>query len=340
MSDYADRYTDKKISEVERELKKTYRTAQKELKEKLADFNRKFAEKNRKIKKELESGLITKKEYQEWLTGQVFVRSQFEQNIRQVTAVMLDCNKQAINIVNNATLDVFAESYNYNAFKCESEMMASFSLYNAQSVARLILGEPDLLPKYNIDKKKDYVWNGKAVNNIIRQGIIQGESVQQITDRLCVGLATKNDNKMRMFARTAIGSAEEAGRQQQMNDAAAMGIEVNKKWIATHDSRTRDSHRAMDGEEIPQDKPFSNGLMFPKDPEGAPAEVYNCRCRMVSIYPKYEDRSKKDWREDATIDGKSYKEWKKFDNYEEWKKWKEEQERIRNKKNEKSSKTI
>ena len=331
MSDYADSYTDKKISQVDRELRKTYRNAQKELKQKLADFNKKFAEKSKEMKKRLATGEITKEDYQSWLTGKVFVRNQWQEKIKVVNAVMLDHNKQAMNLINNGTLDVFAESYNYSAWKAESEIAASFTVYNAESVARLILGDPQLLPKWKINEKKDYNWNYTKVNNIIRQAIIQGKGVEEITGELCDRLSSTNDSKMRMFARTALGSAQNAGRQAQMDDAVKMGIEVNKRWDATHDGKTRDSHRAMDGEEVPENQPFSNGLMFPKDPQGAPEEIYNCRCRMVAIYPKYEDRSQPSYTEGMTIDGQSYREWKKFDNYEEWKKWKEETGQVKGK---------
>lgn len=309
MSDYADRYTDKKISEVDRELKKTYRTAQKELKKKLADFNAKFAGESREKQKQLAAGEITKKEYQDWLTGQVFIRSKINEQLKVVNAVMLDHNKQAMNLINTANLDVFAEGYNFSAYLAERDIFASFQVYNTQAVARLILGDPDLLPKWKIDEPKDYRWNAQRVNNIIRQGIIQGKGVPEITDDLCTGLATSNYKKMRMFARTAIGSAEEAGRQKQMNDLAEMGVEVLKKWLATHDGKTRDTHREMDGEEVPYDQPFSNGLMFPKDPTGAAEEIYNCRCVMRTVIPKYENRDNY-WRENDTIEGQTYEEWK------------------------------
>lgn len=325
--DYGAVYSSKRLSEVDRALKKTYRTAQRELRDKLAEFNKKFAEKSKKKKLQVESGEITEQEYKDWLTGQVFVRSKFEQQIRSVNAVLAEHNKHTINLINNARLDVFAEAYNFEAFKAEAEIVGSFNVYNTQSVARLILGDPDLLPKYNIDQEKDYIWNYQKVNNIVKQGIIQGESVDKITARLCRDLASKNEAKMRMFAITAIGSAEEAGRQKQMEDAAEMGLEVHKKWDATHDSKTRDSHRALDGTEIPFDHVFPNGCRFPKDPQGAPEEVYNCRCTMVTIYPKYENRSKPDYREGLTIGGKNYRDWKKWDNYGEYQKWLEEKKK-------------
>ncbi len=56
--------------------------------------------------------------------------------------------------------------------------------------------------------------------------------------------------------------------------------------MATLDGRTRDSHRDLDGERVPYDEPFSNGLMFPADPQGAGREVWNCRCTMRAIFPE------------------------------------------------------
>ena len=310
--DYGERYADKKISAVNRELRKTYRTAQAELKKKLADFEKRFSAKNKQKKQELDEGKISKQDYKDWLTGQVFIRSQFESSIRQVNAVMLDCNRQALNIMNNARFDVFAENYNYNAWKAERSIAVSFNVYSAESVARLMIDEPQLLPKWKIDEKKDYIWNYNRVNNIVRQGIIQGEGVPEITDRLCSELSSTNESKMRMFSRTAINSAQNAGRQKQMEDAAEMGIEVKKRWIATRDSRTRDAHRDLDGEEVPFDHPFKNEygeIMFPGDPTAKAANVFNCRCSMRTIYPKYEDYSRK-WGEGDTVEGVPYEEWK------------------------------
>lgn len=51
-----------------------------------------------------------------------------------------------------------------------------------------------------------------------------------------------------------------------------------KQWDASLDARTRDSHARVDGEIRELDEKFSNGLMFPGDPNGAAAEVVNCRC--------------------------------------------------------------
>ena len=310
MPDRGAKYADKKISEIDRKLRQTYKQAQTELTRKLKDFNKRFETQDKQKRKEVSEGKITQQQYKDWLQRQVFTRSIWQQKIDQVSQVMLHHNEYAAQIVNESRFDVFAENYYAEAFRANWIIQGiDWTVYNTQALQRLIEKEPQILPEWKIDEEKDYKWNEKKVNNIVQQGIIQGESVDQITQRLCTDLSTQNENRMRLFARTAITGAQNAGRQEQMREAVAMGLEVNKRWIATMDSRTRDSHRAIEGEEVPQDENFSNGLEYPGDPSGDPAEVYNCRCTMQSVYPQYEDRSKK-WREGVEIDGVPYEEWK------------------------------
>lgn len=312
MADYGSRYSDRKIRKVDRELKGIYRQAEQELKKKLADFVAASKARDRYKQQQRDSGVITEKEYEDWLKGQVFQKERWERKIRQVQQVMYNHNVEAAKIVHENKLDVFAENYDFEAFKAEWITGISFDAYSAETVSLLLKDRPQLLPKWKIDQEKDYKWNYRKVNNAVTQGIIQGESVDKVAERLVDNLCTQNENKMRMFARTAINEAQNAGRQAQMQDAAKKGIEVHKQWLATLDLKTRDTHRHLDGQEVLYDKPFNSDLgkiMFPGDPEADPANVFNCRCTVVTIYPEYEDRQN-DWREDETIDGMTYKQWK------------------------------
>lgn len=63
--------------------------------------------------------------------------------------------------------------------------------------------------------------------------------------------------------------------------AKEKGADVVKQWDSTLDAKTRTSHQKVDGEVRELDKPFSNGLMFPGDPDGGAAEVINCRCALL-----------------------------------------------------------
>jgi uncharacterized protein with gpF-like domain len=69
--------------------------------------------------------------------------------------------------------------------------------------------------------------------------------------------------------------------------------ELRKKWQATADGRTRETHlvahmRYKD-DPIPIDEPFQVGsalLMYPTDPAGPPGETINCRCNQLTVHPE------------------------------------------------------
>lgn len=59
---------------------------------------------------------------------------------------------------------------------------------------------------------------------------------------------------------------------------------THKQWVATNDSRTRDSHASADGQEVPINTPFTVGgflLEYPGDPNAPAAETINCRCTLI-----------------------------------------------------------
>ena len=88
--------------------------------------------------------------------------------------------------------------------------------------------------------------------------------------------------------------------------ASGMGIELQKQWMAALDSRTRDSHRELDGEKADIDGRFSNGLSYPGDPTGPASEVWNCRCTMVAALPGHDVLRDRNTSKLET----SYEEWK------------------------------
>jgi hypothetical protein len=61
-------------------------------------------------------------------------------------------------------------------------------------------------------------------------------------------------------------------------------FEYEKIWIEVKDNRTRRSHRHSTGvghEQRGLLDSFSNGLMFPGDPNGPASETINCRCTIA-----------------------------------------------------------
>lgn len=96
---------------------------------------------------------------------------------------------------------------------------------------------------------------------------------RNINNQMNIGLY-----KASRIARTEGHRIVQTARNDQMYAAKDKGADVVKQWDATLDGDTRPSHRRVDGEIRELDEPFSNGLMFPGDPNGKAAEVIQCRC--------------------------------------------------------------
>ena len=112
---------------------------------------------------------------------------------------------------------------------------------------------------------------------------LQGEDIPKIANRL-QSVARMNNKIAIRNARTFITAAENGGRQYGMEYAESIGVKLQKRWLATLDSRTRHSHAILDGETIPLDGKFSNGLRWPADVgAGNPDEIFNCRCSLISV---------------------------------------------------------
>lgn len=318
MADYVERYSGKASDELEKQIRQVYKQAAEEVQKKLDDFIRGHKARNAQMLQMVSDGKMSKQDYQRWMRGQVFQGDQWKQKLKDVTDVYVHADEKAREIVGGTSKNVFMEAANYTAYDLEKGMRGAvaFNVYDAKTVERLLKKDPKMLPEWKIDQPKDYKWNEKRVRNAVAQGIIQGESVEEVGDRLTGELATSNAAKMDMFARTAINGAQNAGRMDRLHEAEEMGIEVKKKWLATLDQRTRDTHQALDGQEQPIDEPFVvDGMKidYPGDPFAPPELVYNCRCTLTYVYPKYQhlqhNHERRDQLNDKNIENMTYYEW-------------------------------
>ena len=293
MADYVERYSGKASNELEKQIRRVYKQAAEEVQKKLDDFIRGHKARNAQMLQMVSDGKISKQDYQRWMRGQVFQGDQWKQKLKDVTDVYVHADEKAREIVGGTSKNVFMEAANYTAYDLEKGMRGAvaFNVYDAKTVDRLLKDDPKMLPEWKIDRPKDYKWNEKRVRNAVTQGIIQGESIEKVGSRLTEELATSNAKKMDMFARTAVNGAQNAGRMDRLHEAEEMGIEVKKKWLATLDNRTRDTHQALDGQEQPIDEPFVvDGMKidYPGDPFAPPELVYNCFVGETSAYTNCE----------------------------------------------------
>lgn len=120
----------------------------------------------------------------------------------------------------------------------------------------------------------------KKITAQVSRGISTGMSFQQVAQQLA-GYTNIGFNNAVRIARTEGHRIQVQSGMDACFKAKEKGANVLKQWDSSMDKRTRDSHAKVDGEIRELEKPFSNGLMFPGDPDGDAAEVINCRCALL-----------------------------------------------------------
>lgn len=286
MPDHGARYTDQQIEELERRITALYEEAYGDVKRKYLAFVKKFKRDDAKYRQMLADGEITKAQYDAWLRGQVFQGKRWKAQLEDLANTLTNTTQAAMDIINGAAPGVFAMNANYASYEIEHRIGADmgFGLYDEDTVRRLLRDDPDLLPPSRVTIPLEQRWNMSLINRQIGVGIVTGESLEDIAKRLRRA-AQMSANQARTHARTAMTGAQNAGRIESYHRAEGMGIRVEKEWLATLDGHTRRSHAALDGQHVPVDAPFKSllgDIMYPGDPSARPANVYNCRCTLIS----------------------------------------------------------
>lgn len=306
---------DRLLAEIEKEVRKVYRRAAKEVGDKADDYFRRFRVKDDIKRDQLKRGVITQAEYNEWRKGQLLVGQRWIDMREQLATDMANADRIAYSIVNGYMPEAYAMAHNYGTFEVESGSLidTSYTLYNREAVEKLLIDNPDMLPAANpkrifVERVPNY---NKKLQAAVMQGILQGESIPQIANRIQQSTYA-NHRKAIMYARTAMTGAENAGREGAYQRAIDKGIKMRQTWVATLDGRTRHEHRLMDGVTVDVGELFPNGLEYPGDPRGDPAQVYNCRCTLIAQVNGFErDISDISQRNTKHFEaGMTYSQWK------------------------------
>lgn len=119
----------------------------------------------------------------------------------------------------------------------------------------------------------------------LEEGMRAGEGIDELRLRVedVLGVA---EARARTIARTETHAAVNAGQAAAVRTLGPYGPD-RKEWLATRDSRTRDTHWLADGQVVGLDEPFVVGgalLQYPGGP-GPAREVINCRCTVLYLEP-------------------------------------------------------
>ena len=289
--DFGHRLTDQALCALEKRIAAEYQKAASELTGKIDAYFESFKKRDAEQLQLMQDGKITKQQYTQWRLAQIGRGKRFEVLRDRVAERMTKANEVAAAYINDRTPGIYSLNRNYAAYTIEQQagQDVGFDLWDEQTIRRLAMEQPDLMPYYPpkraVKRGIDLAWGKRQITAQVTSGILQGESIKHLADRLQTNIPNMNRTSAIRAARTAVTGAQNAGRLDSYLRAEEMGIPLKKVWIATLDNRTRHNHAVADGQTVEEDKPFTVGgyeLMYPGDPNGPGHEIYNCRCTMIA----------------------------------------------------------
>lgn len=304
MADKIRKATDKELVKLERKISGVYRQSQKDIKERWAAYMEQSAVQISEYQKAYDAALVSKDVNAIKKTKKALNNAKFEQTlyndrykamVGSVTDKLYNANKIALAYANDKMYKIYTMNHNAIAPTADS-LGISFTIVNEKTVRNLVKAGNIKLPYKDLNKIKDVRWNTKKLNSAVLQGIIQGDSMDRIAERI-LPIVHNNESAAIRNARTMVTGAENQGRLDSFQELQDMGTVIKKKWIATLDDRVRTWHADMNGDEVDLDESFVDGngneLQYPGDPDAEPETVYNCRCAMEAVIIGFKDENGK-----------------------------------------------
>jgi hypothetical protein len=313
-----DRISTRQLNRLRRRILRVYGTARQEMTKQLTEFLEHYQKLDAYKRQQLEAGKITESDYRTWLRNQVFQSEMMHQKLDNITQTCTTAQQTAYNLARDEQYDIFALGANWAFYELEQAAGVAFNLtlYNTEAVKRLLVENPKLVPNKRIKSESNKTYDARVFNRYVMQGIIQGKSVHDIAVQAVKGMADTEVHWAMNNAITALTGAQNAGTMQQLRNAEAIGIEVQKRWNSTLDYRTREMHRLLDQETADLDEPFkAQGyeIQYPGDPNATPEMVYHCRCKVTGALVKYprKDAMRRDNTTKEVTSDLTYTEWYK-----------------------------
>jgi len=128
--------------------------------------------------------------------------------------------------------------------------------------------------------------NQTTINDLKQQliaGFQNGESIDEIAERVRDVFNFATESRSRRIARTEIIGATNAGIEDTFKESQVVEY---KEWLTARDELVRDAHAAADGQAVKLNEVFDVGgeaLKFPGDPDGSPENIVNCRCTLLPV---------------------------------------------------------
>lgn len=134
----------------------------------------------------------------------------------------------------------------------------------------------------------------QQVTRLLTVGIMQGTTNAKLAQQLAE-IVNSDYYKASRIVRTESLRFHSLGQQESYKEAARLGIQAKKQWASVKDSRTRPSHRHLDGKSVGLEEHFTldnGGRALGPRLFGIAGEDINCRCWTIATFDDTETATK------------------------------------------------
>lgn len=284
------------ISGSQKELLNAYKTAASDVNKEIAELYAKYSEK----------GVLSYSEVQKYNR-----LGSLEKSINEIVKKLKNTVQR---ITGRAMENAYKESYYYSMYLAEMQAKTGigFSTVNENMVnAAVMLPQSGLTYIQTITK--NFTASLVQIKQTITNGIIRGDSYSTMSRRVRDIFGGNAYNAERVI-RTEAHRTMVQGSIDAYDQADELGVKSRRMWVATLDTRTRDTHGNIDGQYADKDNifTFSDGITT-KGPglSGYAEHDINCRCRVVAIVEGYEPTQRREGGGEV-IPFMSYSAWKDY----------------------------
>lgn len=247
--------------------------------------------------------------------------NRLNKELARIGQMLTEDYKQIAKAIKQTQHNTYIEKYMMSLYLYEmaSQSSMTFDVPTA-SVINAAIEQPiefiRLIP--TLQKHRNEVL--KRIRIHITQGIMSGEGYSKIAKALRDDIGMAKAQSLRV-ARTEAGRAmSQAGLDSAMV-AKDNGFKMKKRWSSTKDTRTRDTHRHLDGQSVDIDANFKSSGCVGQAPHlfvgvASAKENINCRCSLL-YYIDEDDlpgvmRVRNDDGTTEVIPHMTYFEWEKY----------------------------
>lgn len=233
-------------------------------------------------------------------------RGYFQTMLDEIAHIIRDSGVEVVNYTKNALTIEFERGYDELFYLASQEGLELSFNYFPKEVLTQMLYQPLVGENFST-----LLWNNtdelaQQVTRLLTVGIMQGTTNAKLAQQLAE-IVNSDYYKASRIVRTESLRFHSLGQQESYKEANRLGLKAKKQWASVKDSRTRPSHRHLDGQSVGLEEYFTldnGGRALGPRLFGIAGEDINCRCWTVAKFDDTEIATKKPKR-------LSYSQWKK-----------------------------